>query len=140
MNIITNIKKKIVQNLGTSIFVFFMVIALIITKWNQHSHQNKIENSHIFINGYATSFEKAGYRQSDYYKFRYIFKAKNYNVSDLAKMYVNDFEKYFVSKPFPVILNQKYPEDGQMLIFSSDFEKYGYKQPDSLKWVNKYER
>ncbi|MCP9761802.1 hypothetical protein [Lacihabitans soyangensis] len=136
-----NISEEFIsRNRGTVIYLILLLTGFLMTKWNQKKHYNNTIDSPVFVTGYTLAFEKAGYRQSDYFRFQYKYKGTLYEKSDLSNVYINDYNKFFNGKPFPVILNPKFPDNGEMLFFRTDFEKYGYRQPDSLLWVNNYKK
>ena len=133
-------RQIICSNARWIVLFLFILFAFLLTRINDYINWSRIMRAHQFVNGKTLYFEKAGYRQSDYFKISYTCNKIEYKKSQLAIFLNNDFENYFKNKQFPVIVNPEFPEDGEMLIFKYDFEKYGYVQPDSLSWVNKYER
>jgi hypothetical protein len=132
--------KFFLNNIGIFLLILILAIGYLLTKLNQRNNLIKIRNSHVFVTGYIGNFQKAGFRQSDYFEFHYKFNGILFKKSDLSKVYLNDFKNYFINKKFPVILNPSNPEDGEMLIFRPEFKKYGYEQPDSLIWVNELQK
>ena len=70
--------------------------------------------------------------------FVLIIGDKYYNGSSmyhLNKLKVRMVRKFFIGRRFPVAYYRKNPNNNQLLILESDFQKFHLPYPDSLNWV-----
>ena len=57
-----------------------------------------------------------------------------------SKLKTSDCKEMLLKRQFPVIIEKDNPSNGQLLIFSEDFEEFGLAYPDSLKWTDKLKK
>lgn len=65
---------------------------------------------------------------------------KGHSMYGTDELSVDDCQKHFVGKTFPIVYDFKMPTNNIILITPKVFKKYGYSFPDSLQWALKYIR
>lgn len=60
---------------------------------------------------------------------------ENSSLYDIDELTIPMVRKYFIGKTFPAAYYPSNPSNSHLLILPEDFEKFGYKFPDSLNWV-----
>jgi hypothetical protein len=119
-------KKKLFEKMIPYLVLFpFIVIGLICN----NSKEKKLINCHKHSIGKIVSVDGGGPSIPSGTRYSYFADGMEY-IGLKNKCY------YSLSrKKFPVIYSCKNPGYSKLLIEPADFEKYGYKFPDSLKWV-----
>ncbi|MCD6020276.1 MAG: hypothetical protein K0S53_3397 [Bacteroidetes bacterium] len=110
-----------------------LVIAAI---WSEHYRSYFLTKNGIVTVGKITKISK-GYRSSRI--FHYEFKTKDQKIitnEDGRALLENDI---FINRTFLVIYNPYDPEHNDILMQETDFQKYYFPYPDSLRWVKEYE-
>jgi hypothetical protein len=70
--------------------------------------------------------------------FKFYANGKEYEGSTGYPNLSTTFCEDLVGRKFPVIYSSKRIKNNQMLLTKEIFEKYGMKQPDSLRWIEDY--
>jgi hypothetical protein len=115
--------------------VVVIALALTYTVSKNKKHVSEILNSPSITTGTLTKirYEKGKTTLGDY-----TFTVGNIQINSVkGDGRFQEMANKLMNRNFPVIYNSKDPSKNDLLIFSSDFEKYHLKFPDSLIWVEK---
>ncbi|WP_273212879.1 hypothetical protein [Runella zeae] len=127
-------------------FVLIALPALYMSITSARDKKQVIENQTFAVATIDAIEEKRLSRTyTPYLRFHYHYAYKNQLIKDHVDY---KYQRYFVDftknkwrlveqKQFPVILSSKDVSTHKILIFWSDFSKYGLPFPDSLKWSEK---
>lgn len=137
----TRRKLNKIQIFSLIIGVFVIVLPLVIGHFNDKNYIKKMTEHPVIVSGEITGFTKV-YKRTDALDFKFEYNRKNYSTYSSTSGKPSDYEKIHqivMNKTFPVLINRVNPQKySKILVVPEDFEEFGLKFPDSLKWVLQY--
>jgi hypothetical protein len=126
------------------IVILVVVSLFFFGRWqtkNAKDVKDEIINNQTIVVGKIQRLKRI-YKGLDRFEYTFYFNNNLHtgwsNSSGTASDY-NDLSRYVYGKEFPVILSPSDPQKySRILIVPEDFEAYGLKFPDSLRWVLEY--
>lgn len=147
MNMINdNVWKKIKNSKLTLYGTIFLLMGIIVffirhQKLNEIARRNEMKRNPTIVVGEVQRLKKV-YKDHDRFEYTFQFNDTLYNGWSNSNGKATDYSNlsgHLYTKFFPVLLSTKDPQEySTILIVPEDFEAYGLKFPDSLRWVLKY--
>ncbi len=117
--------------------VVIIILIALIYFYSRHLHSSLIKNG-ILIQGETFSITHPG-KHGPQLNFTYQVNGKHYESSAPLPRLNNDDEAYvLVNKTFPLVVDTTDIRNTKMLFDSISIINYGFKYPDTLRWINKY--
>jgi len=121
--------------------VFVLLLPLIIGYFNNNMFKKKLMENSVIVSGKIMGFDKT-YKRADALNYSFEYNRKVFNKAGNSNGKADDYEALFkniLNRTFPVLIIKNNPQEySKLLIVPEDFEEYGLKFPDSLRWVLNY--
>lgn len=124
-----NLKNRFIKKYGNYIILFFVLLIFFI---QGQFKKRGLKECHKFATGKINAIFDIGSAPNG---TNYIYKI---NGVEYESLITGKYYYGLVNKKFPVIYKCDEPDFSKILIEPDDFKEFGYKYPDSLKWVLKY--
>ncbi|ANE52902.1 hypothetical protein [Flavisolibacter tropicus] len=121
------------------IFFAIILIACTVAYAVRFRKASELEEHGTITTGYVTSVWDA-YKGWTRFKYYYFHNGKKIKGSDSYKTLSFTIKDSLVGKAVPILYVPENPQNNKLLLTEADFNGLNKEFPDSLKWIQRYEK